>query len=333
MVTFACTARRWAMAFSLLASARSSLSHAGTGTPTPPAMTLPPRLRRTASEGLLVRPRPDIYVLGTVHIGSESAEEASELIEHLRPRAVVLEVAPSRVGRIRREVEDRRSRSVDNDDDDDDDSKTMKSSSSLLGPIGVLRSLPALAERGWSTGGLSGLLFATIIVWSSLLKRSTTKGEEEQTLPRRDEFAAAIEAADAVGASVVAADWEFEELLGAMAQSVSPWGWASLGLAASSEALGLREADPLQRRKGETVMEWAARRRDTRTANASKQHGETLSPEFSSVLVDMRDARFAESCLKSMEPDADDRTGNGHGATVCVVGLVHLDGVVKRLCQ
>ena len=59
------------------------------------------------SKGLLARPHPNLYVLGTVHIGSKSAKEAKELIEAVRPKHVVVEVSPTRLRRLK-EINDKK---------------------------------------------------------------------------------------------------------------------------------------------------------------------------------------------------------------------------------
>lgn len=293
--------------------------------------TLPPRLQETMSKGSLAQPRPGLYILGTVHIGSESAEEAQALIEAVKPLTVVIEIPPSRLKRIR----------LDNHNDNNKNAASLSESKTLTptsSTISALRSLPALAAVGWTKGGLSGLIFSTLIVGSSLLKKSTTVNEEENTLPRRNEFTAAIEAADNVGSTVIPADWEFEELIGAVTRSVSPLGWVNLGMHVMSEAAGLRPVDPIWRLRDETMVEWALRRRNIATSRASKAHGEGTAPGLSRVLVDNRDARFADICLEVLHDNAatesikDANYEDGQGASVvCIVGLVHLDGVVERL--
>ena len=269
-----------------------------------------------------------MYLLGTVHIGSESAEEARLLIDTVKPKAVVVEVATSRVATIRRRNEAaKKARDNESNNDEVESLSTPRSKSNDPGVL--LKSLPALAEKGWSTGGIAGLLFATTIIWGSLLKRSFTAQEETDTLPRADEFAAAIEAADTVGASVIPCDVELEELIGTVVRSLSFVGWMSLALNVAAETIGLREVDPIRRRRGESVVDWAMRRRDIATARASRTHGEELSAGLNKALVDDRDERFARYCKKVIEL-SEDMAGVGD-AIVCVVGLVHVDGVAKRL--
>ena len=276
-----------------------------------------PKLQSAADQGLLLQPLPNVYLLGTVHIGSESAEEAAFLIDTVRPNAVVVEVAPSRVETIRR-----RNKANAHQENNDDSTLTRSNDPGVL-----LKSLPALAEKGWSKGGVAGLLFATTIVWGSLLKRSFTAQEEKDTLTRADEFAAAIEAADAVGASVIPCDVELEDLIGNVVRSLSIMGWMSLAINVAAETIGLREIDPIRRKHGETVVDWATRRRDIATARASRMHGEELSYGLNKALVDDRDERFARYCKKVVEVS----DGAAGDAIVCVVGLVHVDGVAKRL--
>lgn len=302
---------------------------------------LPPRLQETMAKGLLAEPRPGLYILGTAHIGSESAEEAQALIEFIRPSTVVVEIPPSRLKRIRfqnsRKKEEQNK--ITQPDESDATTVKLKKSGTMMSAIG---SLPALAAAGWSQGGLSGLLFSTAIVGSSLLKRSTTASEEEVSLPRRNEFTAAIEVADSLnGAScnieIIPADLEFEDLVAAVSRSLTPIDWCKMGLNLFlSETVGILPADPIRRAKGEDMVQWANRRRDIATSRASKLHGEETAPEMSKVLVDERDAKFAEICLKVLSNNARDAEVNDDGqvantATVCIVGLVHLDGVVERL--
>ena len=297
-------------------------------TPSPHAqLVLPPKLQAAADKGLLIRPLPNVYLLGTVHIGSESADEARLLIDTVKPKAVVVEVATSRVATIRRRNE--AAKKARDDESNNEEVESLSTPSKSNDPGVLLKSLPALAEKGWSTGGIAGLLFATTIIWGSLLKRSFTAQEETDTLPRADEFAAAIEAADAVGASVIPCDVELEELIGNVVRSLSLLGWMSLALNVAAETIGLREVDPIRRRRGESVVDWATRRRDIATARASRTHGEELSARLNKALVDDRDDRFARYCKKVIEL-SEDMTGVGD-AIVCVVGLVHVDGVAKKL--
>mmetsp|Transcript_1994 Transcript_1994/g.4326 ORF Transcript_1994/g.4326 Transcript_1994/m.4326 type:complete len:300 (+) Transcript_1994:111-1010(+) len=288
------------------------LTVALTPLPTPVrTMTLPSRLHRLESKGLLARPRPNVYVLGTVHIGEKSADEAALLIESVRPRAVIIEVAPSRVAKMRRDNEAGRS----------PESPPLNPAAD---PNVALLSLPALVERGFAGGGIGGILFAALILWPSLLKRSFTADEEANTLPRRNEFAAAVKAADTVGARIIAADLEMDELIGSVSRALSFSEWCKLAAVSAEEQLGLRMVDPIRRRRGESITDWADRRRSIDTARASRSHGKESSAAFSRVLVDGRDDRFAENCLVALDSE-------GEQPVVCVVGLVHLDGVVERL--
>lgn len=304
------------------------------------ALSLPLRLQKTVARGLLVQPpgRPDVFVLGTVHVGSESAEEASLLIETVRPSTVVVEVAPSRLPLIRKRNEEMNSRSNEQKKNIAPvtfvPAASKQGASSAINIRSALRSLPALAEKGWVTGGAGGLIFAITILWGSLLKRSLTAGEELDTIPRADEFAAAIAAADDIGSNVIAPDMEIEELIGSIARSMNmPMDWISLGLNIAGESFGVKDSDPIRRRGGESLVKWAERRRNIATARASKAHGESAAPRISRVLVDERDAIFAESCCATAMRSSEEACAEGtyDNVTVCVVGLVHLDGVVERL--
>lgn len=277
-------------------------------------VALPLNLQRTMEAGLLTKPSSDVYVLGTVHIGNQSAYEAELLIESVRPSIVVLELAPSRVKRIRLENNSRRKSNI----------KENKSISQSAKPNLLFQTIPALAERGWESGGFGGLVFTVVIMGGSLIKKSLSANEETEKIPRRDEFAAAVEAADAVNAKVVAADYELEELIEAVSKRMTTHAWLSLAIAALSEKLGLRPPDPILRTKREGMVDWAHRRRNIETARASRFHGEESCIELSNVLVEERDARFADSCINTL------KKSNG-GTAVCVAGLVHLDGVSQIL--
>eukprot|EP00957_Ditylum_brightwellii_P159719 12156677-Ditylum_brightwellii.AAC.1 len=173
------------------------------------------------------------------------------------------------------------------------------------------------------------MLFCTIIVWGSLLKHSTTIGEEADSLPRRNEFEAAVMASENVGAAVIPADFEFEDLIQTVATSMTPLSWANFGFTLFCESIGLREPDPIRRGKQESMVDWELRRRNVETARASRAHGEISNPELSEVLVNVRDRAFARICMDLLDNDKD-KLG---GPTVCVVGLVHLDGIVDSCGQ
>ena len=194
----------------------------------------------------------------------------------------------------------------------------------------ALTSLPALAQKGWNTGGPGGLIFAITILWGSLVKRSLTSSEESNTLPRADEFAAAIDTADRIECKVVAADMEIEDIVRSVTTSMSmPKDWLVLGWNVMKESLGLQESDPIRRKRDESLIQWAERRRDISTARASRAHGLATAPCLSRVLVDERDAIFAQSCFTVAMQQYE-----GDENVVCVVGLVHLDGVVvERIHQ
>ena len=302
-------------------------------------LPVPAHLESMFSKGLLARPHPNLYVLGTVHIGSKSAQEAQLLIETVKPSNVVVEIPPSRLKRIqqkaaqirmeaeREEASNDRNSGIRNDNAMGSE-RTKDKSLNGTGLWSAVRTFPAFASAGYAKGGLSGLLFSTVIVWSSLLKRSTTADEEVESLPRRNEFEAAVAVCEDVGANVIPADLEFEDLIQTVAKSMTPLKWMSLGIAVLSESIGLRESDPIRRGKHESIVAWENRRRDVKTARASRAHGEYATPELSNVLVQYRDAEFARICLEMLEKNMD----RGE-TTVCIVGLVHLDGIVDICCR
>lgn len=264
-----------------------------------------------------MQPRKNLYILGTVHIGSKSAQQAELLIEIVKPANVIVEIPPSRLKRLQKKASQIQIEEAEQ--------KKEGVNLNLLGAIGMF---PAMATEGYAKGGLSGMLFSTIIVWGSLLKRSTTTGEEANSLPRRNEFEAAVVAGENVGATVIPADLEFEDLIQMVATSMTPLSWANLGFTVFCESIGLREPDPIRRGKQESMVDWELRRRNVDTARASRAHGESANPELSEVLVNVRDRAFARVCLDLLNNNKDEVSS---GPTVCVVGLVHLDGIVD-LC-
>jgi len=90
----------------------------------------------------------------------------------------------------------------------------------------------------------------------------------------------------------------------------------------------MRSKDPIRRMKDEAIEAWEERRRNVLTARASRKHGEAMAPELNRVLVEERDDRFSETCLNILESHDDVINPL---TVVCIVGLVHLDGVAQRL--
>ena len=276
------------------------------------AMSFPIMLQEAMTKGLLVRHKPNLYVLGTVHIGYESANEVKCLMETVVPKTVVVEMTPSRLERIRQS----------NKSNNDNDSTTSRRPD-------LMKTLLGLADRGWGVGGFSGFLFATFIVGAALVKRSQSLSEEAETLPRQDEFAAAIAAADVVGTQVIAADMELDDLIDSAARSATPIEWLSVAAIGLGQELGWLTLDPVRRRLNESVTDWALRRRDIATARASRMHGEETVPVLSRILVDERNDRVVESCITALR----DSDGTENSAVCVIVGLVHLDGVLKQLTE
>jgi hypothetical protein len=59
---------------------------------------------------------------------------------------------------------------------------------------------------------------------------SSNANEEAKSLPRKDNFAVAVDAANTINAQVVATDYELDELIGTVLQSMMPQGWFSFGI-------------------------------------------------------------------------------------------------------
>ena len=275
------------------------------------SVVLPSQLQNAVQQGLLVEePIPNLYILGTVHIGSKSADEARVLIEAVRPTKVIVELPPSRLSRVRAKIKAKK------------EDKSSLSNSERVTFLRAIGMYPSLALAGWSKGGISGFLFSTSIVWPSLLKRSITGNEEEDELPRVNEFDATVEAGDKFDAEIIAGDLEFEELIQSIVSSMTPISWMKVGGRLSLEAIGLQPTDPIRRKKGESLADWEARRRSVSTARSSRTHGEISAPEIHNTVVVERDEKFAQLCLEALESNE---------RVVCVCGLVHLDGILEKL--
>jgi pheromone shutdown protein TraB len=278
-------------------------------------------LQEAVDLGLLVQPLPDIYVLGTVHAGNQSAIEVQALLETVQPRTVVLEVSPSRLALLRH----RRRRNQQNQS-----SMTRSTfedtSASSLSLSQALMTWPAIWTQGWEKGGWPAAFFGMIIVWPALVSTASqrlflTSFSSQASTQRVDEFVTAVRVVDDLHkgtAKVVAADVEMETI----------WKQVGVALARPSDCvalvgrlLGEAVGDPLSRRSDESYQDWCTRRRQPATARASKQHGMGRSPALADVLVDQRDKTLADALIHHVDQTP----------VVCVVGLVHLEGVVQRL--
>jgi pheromone shutdown protein TraB len=276
---------------------------------TPPTSPLQPLY----SQGLLVQAHSNLYVLGTVHLGSTSAHDAQLVVETLQPSKVIVELPPSRLQRSMGMAVA--------------ENKTTTSITNLRQALGTF---PALASAGLTIAGVSGMLVTIGILWSSLVKRSLSSQEENKLLPRRNEFEAAIATSDSLGADVLPADWEFEELVERISTAMTTAAWIQLALTVVRERLGLKESDPISRKQGESMVDWEHRRRRIDTARASRVYSQGTTPELHQVLVSDRDEEFAQLCVEAIEEN-DDRP------ILCIAGLVHVDGIVnisrKRLAN
>jgi len=300
-------------------------------------------LKALVSKGLLVQPLPNLYVLGTIHIGSKSANDVKLVLDTVQPATVIVELPPSRLPAIAVKSQ----HIIQQYSAENDDSKQqVASTSSKTSLIQAIATLPSMAGAGLSFAGIPGMMVTVGLLWSSLVKQiwSLKKNSQQgnDTLQRRNEFEAAVAVANVlVGATVVAADWELEELVQRLALSLTALDWIQLmwgGLVL--EPLGIQPKDPLQCKPDESAVEWEERRRDISTARASLHHAQTYTPAgVDQVLVHQRNQHFAELCLKEMCAQ-EETVKEGEGSidssqlqpTVCIVGLAHVDGVCE-ICQ
>jgi hypothetical protein len=212
---------------------------------------LPACLSDAAARGLLITipaacTRREVVLLGAVHLGNASARDSRELISCTRPATVVLELSPSRIETIRARLQQ---------------PSDAAAPSPPHSPVAWALVL-SLARLGWAAGGLGGVGVACVMAREALERERT----RERDLSREDAFAAAVAAADAVGAEVVAADLELHELIKAICHNMDPISWTRL---LAAELRGDAARDPIKRghfNADETLIDWADRRRNVSLA-------------------------------------------------------------------
>ena len=139
---------------------------------------------------------------------------------------------------------------------------------------------------------------------------------------------------------ILPADWELEELVQRLAQSMTPFTYLRILTHAIQEMVGLQSSDPIQRLSGESMVEWEQRRRQIHTARASREYAQRVAPEIDHILVNARNQHFARLCWDAYQRDKtkeEERSKvpvkeSSGKPVVCVVGLVHLDGV-SEICK
>ena len=361
---------------------------------------LPRTLDAAIERGLLVElklPKHNnsccIYILGTVHIGDESANEATILINAVRPSIVIVEMSPSRLEekqklRIRQirqqqqqaksedDVSNKKKKKMEDQQQQQQQARKNEGRTRTPGTI-LFDTIPQLAMKGWEHGGFGGLLFSAGMIGGTLLKQSLMNNgdgdddNDNDIRHRYDEFEATIIAANnnnnnninaTTTTSIVAADYEFEELIKEVSDAMTPCSWLRIFTISILENIGLYPKDPIVRQRDETYREWKNRRRNITTARASRIHGDKTCYELSQILVTTRDERFAKCCIEAILQQqqqrqqlstgfiADNNTmiGDGDGdedphgkkkkksdviVCVVVVGLVHVDGIVRRIIE
>ena len=213
---------------------------------------LPACLSDAAARGLLITVPPaacarrEVVLLGAVHLGNASAHDIRELISRTHPATAVLELSPSRLDAIR--------------------ARLQRSSFADAAPFppqspGAWTLMLSLLRLGWAAGGLGGVGVACVMA-REVLERERTREEEERDLPKEDAFAAAVAAADAVGAEIIAADLELHEIINAICRNMDPISWTRL---LAAELRGESARDPIKRghfNTDETLSDWADRRRN-----------------------------------------------------------------------
>lgn len=311
-------------------------------------------MQKLVSKGLLVQPIPNLYILGTIHIGSRSAEDVKVVVKSLQPSQVIVELPPSRLSAILKseviiqQYRDEKDESTENYEKNNQTITHITTSKNTSNIFQVFGALPSMAAAGLSYAGLPGMMVTVFLLWSSLMKQTwslnaSKNANDGDDLIRCNEFEAAVAMASIVDARIIAADWELEELVQRLASNLTLLDWIQLLWGAFIlQAVGMQPPDPLQRKPGESAVVWEERRRNISTARASLQHAQNYTPAVDQVLVHQRNQHFAELCLKTACPEESTTTTKDNSKdapttcqqnpTICIVGLAHLDGI-SELCQ
>jgi hypothetical protein len=235
----------------------------------------------------------EIFLVGTAHVSRRSAEEVREVIDAVRPHAVLIELCPARAQRLR--------------------------SGQALSDADFLRdALGSLFKPGSSVGqqlfkvGLQGM-------YRALRNLGLDPGGE---------FKAAMEAAAAHGARVICGDRDVQETFRRLAATVRVQDVLRM---LSSDApsppqhlVDFFEGGGEGGGEGGAAAAVEARVEAMKTRGMAREMSDylrRLNPALAAALIDERDAHLVQ------------QLAGLRGRVVGVVGLAHLDGIERRWAE
>lgn len=254
----------------------------------------------------------EVYVIGTAHISTLSAELVRDTIRIVQPDQVMIELDSQRVKKR---------------------APAPASATSSAGAAPNEKPPPAtfwdLVKAEWAKpvslgekvanveAGIIGLAISSL--YQKLDKMGFSSGQE---------FMTAIREADASGAALVLGDRPVDMTLKRLQQSIEKTGFNEVMAFANSQAessdekiltskLEAKETSLVDAQELASTIETLKERKNVRKIMASLKDS---LPEVYQALIGERDVYMADSILK-----ADGRR------TVAVVGMAHMDGIERRL--
>lgn len=217
------------------------------------------------------RANREVYLIGTAHISQRSAEEVGDLIRLVRPAHVAVELCPQRKARLQA------------------DAQQHDQMSALLRSFGGNESDAMLRAAFQALNGL----------W-----------KQYGLVPGVD-FKAALDAADAIGASVHCIDRDVDETLRLLRGALG-----EVDLARFMTTLPPKELMAGMLRGG-SIGDVVESLKDRAQVAALRRHLNRAAPSIVEVMLHQRD-RLMVKQLRRQVPQ---------GVVVAVVGLAHMDGI------
>ena len=243
----------------------------------------------------------EMTLIGTAHISAESAVLVRNVIQTLKPDTVMIELDPSRAGKLMQ-----RSKGVVASDTSGGSGNPTYGVGQLAGRL-LRGDLAGATENGIGVG------------LSSLYKQMDSMGFQSG-----GEFLAAVEEADAIGATLLLGDRDARVTIRRLRDAVlemvrnPPEPTGAQPPAALLEAAGGPNAE-LTRESVSTTLDVLKQRENVR---ALSEYLKTEVPPIYTALIGERDEYMAQSLL-----------GSSGERIVAVVGLAHVDGIEAAILR
>ncbi|CAB9526870.1 TraB family [Seminavis robusta] len=285
-----------------------------------------------------------IYLLGTAHISSSSAQLAGKLVQDTHPDAVFVELDLKRIGgsgTMAKRMAESNNQGVQIGTSDDPDSKPTRL---LVNPVGrsppppaVETSSTALAEEATETttaaaeptkpkksgGGLLSNLGAAAV--GKGIKSMYAKLGDEGFQPG-EEFIVAIKEGQKIGSAVVLGDQDVDVTLRRMSEAIRQTDLSRLLNPDNDLEQSMREMMPSSSSSGSTMA--ASELTEYVEVIKTKENVQKImallkneAPAMYQVMVSERDAYMAAGL----------NTLNEFAIITAVMGLAHVDGVERNL--